>query len=115
MSHQSSRLTLPRVAPLRNKIRVSLRWLSLAAVSVVAPKCVLCLGLYAGISSWLGLQFAGREVCSTGQMSIRAPELAGLAALGLLSGLWVYRRCLGRIFAVAFAQREKGRPSLSHP
>lgn len=67
-------MPLPRPSSLRRAVR----WLVPAAALALAPKCLLCVLVYAGLASTLGL--GGRELC--GAPAGPAP-LASDLALGI--------------------------------
>ena len=58
------------------------RWLPLGAAAALAPKCVLCLGAYAGVGALLGLRL-GPEFCRAPADPPKAAVAAGLTAAAL--------------------------------
>jgi hypothetical protein len=72
-------------------VRRVIRWLPVAAIFALAPKCLLCLAAYAGAGAALGTAFDDREIC--GAPSGQTGNLiAWFAMLGLVVGLVCIRR-----------------------
>lgn len=65
-----------------NRIRRRLRWLSASAIFAFMPKCLICLGAYAGVGAWLGIK-VGPEICGASGGISNIPYL-WLSFLGIL-------------------------------
>ena len=63
------------------------RWLAPALLLTLAPKCILCLLAYAGLSAALGL--GGPEICGAPD-DPTAPWMTWLSALGLVAGAVIF-------------------------
>jgi hypothetical protein len=78
-----------KLPPSAERRRGRLAWFLSAVASLVAPKCLACLAVYAGLGAVLGL--GGPEICGTSSPS--ASSLAagwslvtGIALAGLMLG-----------------------------
>ena len=70
----------------------AIRWLSIAAIVALAPKCLLCLAAYAGVGAALGTTLGGLEICGAPSGG-PGNSLAWFTMLGVVVGLVFVRRC----------------------
>jgi len=75
-------------------VRRAIRWLPVAAIVALAPKCLLCLAAYAGVGAALGTTLGGLEICG-GATGRPGNSIAWFTMLGAVVGLVFVRRFMG--------------------